>query len=116
MPAPCLLNSTVFVFSEKTLPSVSLPTKRISISFGIRLLRRTPSGAIRSFALRGQSKIIVLVEIYFRHELCAEMTRKQQGSKNVSPDGRTAFRSTTGSNRVKKGPQIFGFLTNSRPE
>src|SRR5690242_16727962 len=100
MPAPCLLNSTVFVFSEKTLPSVSLPTKRIWISFGIRLLRRTPSGGIGSFALRGQSKIIVLVEIYFRHGLCAVMTRKQQGSKGVSPGGRTLFGPTTGPNRA----------------
>src|SRR5205823_15113693 len=53
MPAPCLLSSTVFVCSEKTLPSISLPTTRIAISFGIRLLRRTPSGGIRSITLRG---------------------------------------------------------------
>jgi len=39
------------------------------------------------------------------------MTRKQQGSKNVSPDERTAFGPTTGPHRVKNG-----FLTTSRRE
>src|SRR5215469_6339945 len=55
MPAPCRLSNTVFVCSEKTLPSMSLPVKRIAISLGIRLLRRTPSGDIRSLTLRGLS-------------------------------------------------------------
>src|SRR5215467_11945697 len=55
MPAPCLLSSTVFVCSEKTLPSISLPVKRIAISLRIRLLRRTPSGDIRTLTLRGSS-------------------------------------------------------------
>src|SRR6266436_5847007 len=40
MPAPWRLSTTVLVCSEKTLPSRSLPTSNIAISFGIRPLRR----------------------------------------------------------------------------
>src|SRR5205823_6952785 len=83
MPAPCLLSSTVLVFSEKTLPSVSLPTRRISISLGIRLLRRIPSGDIRSVSLRGNFKAIVLGEICFRHRFCEGMIRKRQGPGKI---------------------------------
>src|SRR5260370_20962427 len=46
MPAPCWLSNTVLVCSENILPSMSLPTNRIAISLGIRLLRRMPSGGI----------------------------------------------------------------------
>src|SRR5215472_3541439 len=72
MPAPCRLSNTVFVCSEKTLPSVSLPTRRILSSFGIRLLRRTPSGAIGLSFSRGCSKAMVLWENCFRHGLSME--------------------------------------------
>src|SRR5260370_38974687 len=50
MPAPWRLSTTVLVSSEKTLPSMSLPTNRIAISLGIRLLRRTYSGGIATYA------------------------------------------------------------------
>ncbi|PYU51906.1 MAG: hypothetical protein DMG48_08440 [Acidobacteria bacterium] len=46
MPAPWRLSRTVLVCSENILPSMSLPTSRIAISFAIRLLRRTLSGGI----------------------------------------------------------------------
>src|SRR5690348_10728834 len=80
MPAPCLLNSTVFVCSEKTLPSMSLPTRRIAISLGIRLLRRTPSGGIRSLTLRGRSSNGTLGNLFPSRTLWG-MTRKRQGSR-----------------------------------
>src|SRR6267142_6091186 len=41
MPAPGRLRRTVWVGSEKTLPSRSLPIRRMGISLGMRLLLRT---------------------------------------------------------------------------
>src|SRR5437899_164037 len=41
MPAPWRLRRTVLVGSEKTLPSRSLPIRRMGISLGMRLLLRT---------------------------------------------------------------------------
>lgn len=73
IPDPCRLSTRVFVCSEKLLPSMSLPIKRIAISIAIRLLRRTFGGDI----LTGLSILISWVV----SNMCAGWAKASAASK-----------------------------------